>query len=137
MAPHTSSTASFGRELLKGLLKVLDSKSGGARAGDELGGELGELAVTLGWGGFDGVIGDERPGALLGVEDAAQLHLAVGAGDGVGIDGEVDGDAADGGELVSGAQGGSGDGGLDLVDELAVDRDARMGVQAEVEAGLS
>ena len=118
------------------LLKIVDGESGRASAGDEFGGELGELAAPLGGWVLDLVAGDEGPGALLGVEDATQLHLAVGAGDGVGVDGEIDGDTADGGELVSGAQGGGGDGGLDLVDELAVDGHAGVGVEAEGEFGL-
>ena len=82
---------------------------------------------------FGRVLGDEGAGALLGIEDAADLHLAVGAGDGVGVDGEIDGYATDGGELVSGAEGLGGDGGEDLVDELAIDGDAGVGVEAEGE----
>ena len=117
-------------------MQILDGESGGAGAGDELGGELGELAVTLSRsGGFDGVVGDEGPGSLLGVEDAPEFHLAVGAGDGVGIDGEIDGDAANGGELVPGAKAGGGNRDLDLVDELAVDGDAGVGIEAEGEFG--
>ena len=122
--------------MMEGVRKFADGDAGGARAGNEFGDELGELAAALGGGGFDGVVGDEGSGALLGVEDAAQLHLAVGAGDGVGIDGEIDSDAAYGGELVAGAQGGGGDCGLDLVDELAVDGHAGVEVEAEGEFGL-
>ena len=120
---------------MEGLREFADGESGGAGAGDEFGDELGKLTVALGRGVLDLVVGDERAGSLLGVEDAAQLHLAIGAGDSVGIDGQIDGDPADGGELVAGAQRGGGDGGLDLVDELAIDGHAGVDVEAEGELG--
>ena len=120
------------------LLEIVDSNAGGACAGDELGDELGDLAAALGGRVLrvvDRVVGDEGSGSLLRVENAAQLHFAVGAGDSVGIDGEVDGDSADGGELVAGAENTGGNGGLDLVDQLAVDGHAGVGVEAEGELG--
>jgi hypothetical protein len=111
-------------------------ESCGSGAGYEFGGELRELAVALGGGaGGCGVFGDEGSGSLLGVEDAAELHLAVGTGYGVGIDGEVDSYAADRGELVASAKGSSGYGGENLVDELAVDGDPAVRVEAKGEAG--
>ena len=118
------------------ILKIGDGEPGGACAGNELGDELGELLAALIGRGFDLLFGDEGAGSLLGVEDAADLHFAIGAGDGVGIDGEIDSDAAYGGELVAGAQDGGGDCGLDLVDELAVDGHAGVEVEAEGEFGL-
>ena len=51
-------------------------------------------------GALDFLVGDKCPGALLGLEDAANLHLAIGALDGVGVDGEVDSDLAHGGQLL-------------------------------------
>ena len=125
----------FGCELMERLLEFANGESGGACAGDEFGDELGELAVALGGGVLDLVVGDEGSGALLGVENAAELHFAVGTGYGVGIYGEIDGDAADGGELVTCTQGGGGDSGLDLIDQLAVDGYAGVGVETEGELG--
>jgi len=81
---------------MESLLQVGDGEAGGACAGDELGDELGELALAIRGCLFRLIASDEGAGALLGVEDAAELHLAVGAAT-VWVDGEIDGDAADGG----------------------------------------
>ena len=74
---------------------------------------------------------------MLGIEDAANFHLAIGTDDGIGINGEIDGYAADGRKLVSDGHSPGGDGGLHLVDQLPVDRDATARVEAEGELGVS
>src|SRR5260370_17615926 len=81
--------------------------------------------------------GDEGASALLGVEDAANFHLSIGTNDCIGVDGEIDGYAADGGELVSAGYGSGGDGSLDLVDQLPADRNAALFVEADRELGPS
>ena len=64
-----------------------------------------------------------------------QFQFAVRFHDCVGIDGEIDGDAAHRGKLIAGAKGPGGHRGLNLVDKLAIDRDAAMGVEAEDKFG--
>ena len=117
------------------LLEVADGESGGARAGDKFGGELGELAMTLGGRGLDLPVGDEGARALLGIQNSAQFHLAISPRDGIGIDGQIDGDAAHCGELVAGLQRSGSHRRLHLVDQLPVDRHARVGIEAEGELG--
>ena len=68
-------------------------------------------------------------------KQAAELELAIGADDGVGIDGEIDGELADGGELIAGGELAGGDGSTDLVNDLAVDGHAGMQVELETESG--
>ncbi len=84
-------------------------------------------------GALDFLVGDKCSGALLGFEDAANLHLAVGALDGVGVDGEVDGDLAHGGQLLAGLERAGGDSGLHLVDELAIYGHAAVRVEGKGE----
>jgi hypothetical protein len=62
---------------------------------------LVELALTLGLPGFDRERRDERADALLGAEDASDLELPVGADDGIGVDGEVNGELPDRWQLVA------------------------------------
>ena len=92
-----------------------------------------ERAVALSFGLLDLAAGDESARALLRVDDAADLHLAIGAQDGVGIDGEVDGHLADGGELVADCKSAGGDASLHLIDDLAEDGHAAVGIEAEGE----
>src|SRR5690348_7493351 len=108
------------------LQKVADGEAGRAGAGNKLGDKLCELAAALRGGPLDGVLGNKRAGALLRVENAAQLHLAVRARNGVGINRQLDCDAADGRELVARTKQPGRGGGLDLVDKLAIDRHATV-----------
>jgi hypothetical protein len=96
--------------------------------------ELRERAVTLGFGLLDLAACNEGTRALLRVDDTADLHFAIGAQDGVGIDGEIDGYLADGGQLVAACQRAGGDAGLHLVDDLAEDGDTAVGVETEGES---
>jgi hypothetical protein len=68
--------------------------------------------------------GDERPDAAPRLDDAGPLELGVDAGDGVGVDAEVDGELADGGQLVAGLEAAGGNGGAKRAIELRVDRSA-------------
>ena len=58
------------------------------------------------------------------VDDAGALELGVDAGDGVGVDAEVDGELADGGELIADLEAAGGDRGAEAAIELGVDRGA-------------
>jgi len=80
---------------------------------------------------FQFLVRDEGSGALMSFEQAAQFQLAIGAHHGVGIDGEIDGELAHGGQLIAGLQRAGGDAAPYLVDELAVDRDAAVQVDGE------
>jgi len=78
--------------------------------------------------------GDGEARAAEGFEDAVVLELAVGAGDRVGVDGEVAGQLADAGNEVAGREGRVGDRELELADDLIVDREAVVGVDLEKHA---
>jgi hypothetical protein len=67
------------------------------------------------------LLGNKGARTLLRVEDAADFHFAISTHHGVGVDFEVDGDLTDGGQLVAGDKDLHRNGGLDLVDELAVE----------------
>ena|GEM_PF-4553149 len=83
---------------------------------------------------LDLVLGaDKGAGALVGFNDAEDFEFAVGADDGVGIDREVDGGLADGGELITGAERTEDDAVADLFDELAVNGDAARQIEMKVE----
>ena len=70
---------------------------------------------------------------MLGVKHAPDFELAISAHDGIGVDGEVDGDLANGGELVTQAQNAGGDASLHLIDKLAVDGNAGVKIEVKVE----
>src|SRR5450631_730881 len=80
---------------------------------------------------IDGLLGHKGARALLGVEDAADFHFAISPHDGVGVDLEVYGNLTDGGELIARDEEAGSNGCLDLVDELAVERNTAADVEAE------
>ena len=80
---------------------------------------------------IDGLLSNKRTRALLGVEDAADFHFAISPHYGVGVDLEVYGNLTDGGELIAGDEKAGSYGGLDLVDELAVEGYTAVQVEAE------
>ena len=65
---------------------------------------------------------DERADAAPGLDDAGALELGVDPGDGVGVDPQVDGQLADGRQLVARPQPAGGDGGTQPAFELGIDR---------------
>ena len=67
---------------------------------------------------------DERADAALGLDHAGAFELRVDPGDGVGVDLEVDGQLADGRQLVAGPQAAGGDRRAQPAFELRVDRRA-------------
>ena len=127
-------TARIRQQVAQSIDQIFEGESGGAGAGGEFSGHLAELAFAFGGIFLQLDVGDESAGALMGFEQAAEFELAIGAHDGVGIDFEIDGELADGGELIAGGQRAGGDAAADLVDQLAVDGDAA--VQVDGEAGL-
>ncbi len=64
--------------------------------------------------------GDGESAAGEGFDEAIAGELVVGFGDGVGVDEELVGEGADGGEELAGLDGAGGDGGADLGDDLGV-----------------
>ena len=80
--------------------------------------------------GFGGVVLTKVP---PGLEDAVALERGVDAGDGVGVDTQLDGQLADGRELIAGPQLAGGDGGADGALELRVNRRRIQRVEREVD----
>lgn len=108
--------------------QIFQSESGGADAGGEFSGHLAELTFALGGIFFQFLVGDERARALMGLDQAAKFQFAVGPHHGIGIDGEVDSKLAHRGQLITSFQRAGGDAAADLIDELAVNRDAAVQV---------
>ena len=79
----------------------------------------------MGRGGGGGL--DAHALAADEFDDAIAFEEGVGLGDGHGVDGELLGDLADGGEEFAGGEAAGGDEGADLVGELAVDGHAGGG----------
>ena len=75
-----------------------------------------------------GVARDERADAAPRLDHAGALELGVDARDGVGVDAEVDGELADGRQLVAGLQAAGGDRRAQPAFELRVDRRAVLRV---------
>jgi hypothetical protein len=98
-------------------------------------GEEGLFALFEAGGGG---CGREDTHALAADEfdDAVTFEEGVGFGDGHGVDLEVVGDLADGGEEFAGGEFSGGDESAELVDELAVEREAGGGGDGEEEGGL-
>ena len=104
---------------------IVDAESGGGGVADDAGDEGAQLTavlvrrVRLLRGG-----GDERADAAAGLDDAGAFELGVDAGHGIGVDAEIDGELADGRQLVAGAEAAGADGGAQPALELRVDRRA-------------
>ena len=75
--------------------------------------------------------GDERAGALLGVDDPPDLHLAVRLRDRVQVHRQIDGELPHRRQLRAGREAPVGDRQQHLVDDLPVERDAGRGVEPE------
>ena len=104
---------------------IVDAESSGGRVSDHARDERAQLAAVmvrrlclLRRGG------DERADAAARFDDAGALELGVDARDGVGVDAEVDGELADGGELIADLEAAGGDGGAQAAIELRVNRGA-------------
>ena len=111
---------------------VFDLEAGSAGARDEFADDLIELPLAFDVIAFNLLGADEGAGALVGLNDAEDFEFAVSADDGIGIDREIDGGLAYGGELITGAEGTEDDSVADLFDELTVDGDAAGEVETEL-----
>ena len=74
---------------------------------------------------------DERPDAAPRLDDAGALELRVDAGDGVGVDLQLDGELADGRQLVARAQAAGGNRRAQPPFELRVDRRRVPGIDGD------
>ena len=83
---------------------IFHGEAAGTGAGDGVSDDLVETAFAFGFVGLDFPGTDEGSGALLGFEYAADFQFPIGAENGVGVDGEIDGELADSGELVAGSR---------------------------------
>lgn len=102
---------------------IVDAESSGGRVGEHAGDERTQLtAVMVRRLSLLRRRGDERPDAAPRVDDAGALELGVDARDGVGVDAEIDGELADGRELIADLETTGGDGGAKAAIELRVDR---------------
>src|SRR5260221_9781429 len=93
---------------------IVDAESSGGRVPDDARDERAQLtAVVVRRLSLLRCGGDERADAAARLDDAGALELGVDAGDGIGVDAEVDGELADGGELIAGLEAAGGDRGAE------------------------
>ena len=104
---------------------IVDAESSGGRVGEHAGDERAQLtAVMVRRLSLLRRRNDERPDAAPRVDDTGALELGVDARDGVGVDAEVDGELADGRELIADMEAAGRDRGAKAAVELRVDRGA-------------
>ena len=116
--------------------QFFQGESGGSRTGRKFPCHLAELTFPL-----DGLllwlfIADEGPGALMGFQQTSQLQLAISPHHRVRIDGEIDRELANGGQLITGSQRPGSGSGAHLVDELTIHGHAGVQVEPEFEAAV-
>ena len=116
--------------------EFFQGEPGGSRAGREFSSHLVELAFALGRLSFQFLVADKRPRSLMGFEQPPEFQLAIGAHHGVGVNGEVDRELADSGQLIASREGAGGDAGAHLIDELTVHGHAGVQVEREFEAAV-
>ena len=122
--------------ILELLDQIVDRKPGRARARHEFADNLIEPPAALGVIPLDFQMAYKSTGALVGLDDASNLKLPIAANNCVRVHGEVDGELAYGGKLVAALERSGRDTAGDLIDDLAVDRDAAMEVEPEPERFL-
>ena len=122
-----------GLHVAQRLDELPESESGGAGARDELARQLPQDSLPVVPGILHLPVSDECPRPLLGVEESADLHLAVGPGYGVGIDRKIDGHLPHRGQLIARRKRTGGNRSLYLVNELPVDGNAAVYVQPKGE----
>src|SRR5258708_712522 len=67
-------------------------------------------------------------------DDAEAFQFGIGFGDGVAVDAKLFRQRTDGGERFAGAEGAGSSGGLDLLDQLQVDREAGLEIDLQQHA---
>ena len=105
-----------------------------ARAGSKVAGQLRELPLPIRTLPDNPLVADKRTGSLVGFERAAEFQFAVGAHNGVWIDGQIDRKLAHGWKLVSCSERSSRNAGPHPIDDLAIHRDAAAIIEAESES---
>ena len=105
-----------------------------ARAGSKVAGQLRELPLPIRTLPDNPLVADKRTGSLVGFERAAEFQFAVGAHNGVWIDGQIDRKLPHSRKLIAGGQRSGRDAGPHLVDDLAVDGNSAAQVQPELES---
>ena len=80
---------------------------------------------------FNSLLRNKSARTLLRVEDPANFHFAIRAHHRVGVDFKIDGHLAYRWQLIPGKQSSRSNGGLNLIDKLAVKRDPAAHIQAE------
>jgi hypothetical protein len=103
----------------------------------ELRGERPEAADFLRAQQARGLLADVAAASGHGADDAVALEVLESAGDGVGIDAQIGGQTADGGELIVVAEDAGGDGVADLGLDLEVNGNAGSGMDAEEHLSFS
>ena len=102
---------------------IVDAESSGGRVGENAGDERAQLtAVVIRRLGLLRRRGDKGPDATPRFDDAGALELGVDARDSVGVDAEVDGELADGRELIADMEAAGGNRRAEATVELGVDR---------------
>jgi hypothetical protein len=115
---------------------IVDAESSGGRVGEHAGDERTQLTAVIVWRlSLLRRRGDEGPDAAPRVDDAGALELGVDASDSVGVDAEIDGELADGRELIAGLEAAGGDRGAEAAVELCVDWGAIPRVDGNQGAG--
>src|SRR5271157_2696620 len=121
------------QQLPQTINQILDRESGSARARGKFTRHLHQLTFALDRSLFHFLVRDEGPRALMSFEQTAQLQFAIGPHHRIGIDGNVHGQLSHRGQLLARQQRAGSDPGPHLIDELAVDWDAGMEVERELE----
>ncbi len=104
---------------------IVDAESSGGRVSEDAGDECPQLTpVMVWWVSLLRRRDDERADAAARFDDAGALELGVNARDGVGVDAEVDGELANGWQLIANLDAADGDRGTESSVELRVDRGA-------------
>ena len=101
---------------------VVQREPGRVGVGQHAGHEGPQAAIVLArWMRPGGAGRDERSDAAPGLDDAGTLQFGVDAGDGVGVDPEIDGELADGRQLIARPDAAGGNRGAEPAFELRVD----------------
>ena len=125
--PHTFLPLSLSSVLLKVLElpdQLLYGNALGAGAGREFAGELRQAALPLATIEIGFLLADKGSGTLLGFERSLQFKLTIRPYHGVRIDGKIDCQLTNRGELIACGERAGRYGADHLVHDLAVNRDA-------------
>ena len=126
----------FGHQVAQAIDQVLQGESGGACSGREFSGHLTELPFAFDGIFFQLLLGDECSRALVGFEKPPEFQFAIGAHHSIGINGQIDGQLANGGQLIARSKGSRSNSAAHLIDDLAVDRHAAVQIEGEPKSSI-